>query len=75
MSNSIVKEPVAVVMGVHWLFLRLPLSFSLRPPSHMRSSRLELSQRRMACNGLASRERDVKPKGHLTPNDTLGEEE
>ena len=31
-------------------------------------------QRRMACNGLSSRERDVKPKGHLTPNDTLGEE-
>ena len=32
-------------------------------------------QRRMACNGLSSRERDVKPKGHLTPNDTLGEED
>ena len=57
-------------MGAQWLFMQ----FSLRSPSHMRSSRLDLRGAWLVMGSLQERERDVKPKGHLTPNDTLGEE-
>ena len=53
-------------MAFYAIFITISLAYEI-----LQAAR---PQRRMACNGLSSRERDVKPKGHLTPNDTLGEE-
>ena len=50
-----------------------PVSF-ITTSSYMRSCRLKLRDAWLVMGSLQERERDVKPKGHLTPNDTLGEE-
>ena len=54
MSNSIVVEPAD--MGAHWLFMRLPLSFSLRPPSHRDPPRLDLRGTWLVMGSLLERE-------------------